>query len=163
MAKDYFQSKEFKDLLKSYEAQRGKGESIYLDADDFADLADYYLSIDKPSLAMEVLSLGLSIHPDDEVLLIVQSASYIYQRQYDKAEEVLQKLDADNSDVKYQLAQLEYAKYNHVPQAERIWRTWMKMENGKEPTEQQRRESYIHIISSLLSISFISLPFIMFF
>ena len=152
MAKDYFQSKEFKDLLKSYEAQRGKGESIYLDADDFADLADYYLSVDKPSLAMEVLSLGLSIHPDDEVLLIVQSASYIYQRQYDKAEEVLQKLDADNSDVKYQLAQLEYAKYNHVPQAERIWRTWMKMENGKEPTEQQRRESYIHIISSLIEL-----------
>ena len=35
MAKDYFQSKEFKNLLKSYEEQRDKGESIYLDADDF--------------------------------------------------------------------------------------------------------------------------------
>ena len=40
MAKDYFQSKEFKDLLKSYEEQLEQGKSIYMDADDFADIAD---------------------------------------------------------------------------------------------------------------------------
>ena len=59
MAKDYFQSKEFKDLLKSYEEQRDKGESIYLDADDFADLADYYLSIDQPKMAMDTLRFSI--------------------------------------------------------------------------------------------------------
>ncbi|MBO7580935.1 MAG: hypothetical protein J6T38_05375 [Bacteroidaceae bacterium] len=152
MAKDYFHSKEFKDLLKSYEAQRDKGESIYLDADDFADIADYYLSMDKPSLAMDVLATGLAIHPDDDVLLIVRSATYIYQREYDKAEEVLGSLDPSNSDVKYQLAQLEYAKYGNVTKAEKLWRAWMKLENGPNPTEEQRRESYIHIISSLIEL-----------
>ena len=130
MAKDYFQSREFKDLLKSYEDQQAAGEGIYLDADDFADIADYYLSMDKPSSSMETLATGLSLHPNDEVLLIVLSAAYIYQRQYDKAEEVLGKLDSGNSDVKYQLAQLEYAKYGRVKQAEKIWREWMKLENG---------------------------------
>ena len=50
MAKDYFQSKEFKELLTLYEEQRDKGESVYLDADDFADIADYYLSLDRPDL-----------------------------------------------------------------------------------------------------------------
>ena len=152
MAKDYFQSKEFKDLLKSYEEQNDRGENIYLDADDFADLADYYLSIDKADLAMDTLSQGLSLHPDDEVLMIVQSASHIYMRQYDQAEEVLKKLDPTNSDVKYQLAQLQYAKYGKVKKAEKIWREWMKMENGQEPSEQQRRESYIHVISSLIEL-----------
>lgn len=152
MAKDYFQSKEFKDLLKSYEEQKDRGESIYLDADDFADLADYYLSIDKADLAMDTLSQGLSLHPDDEVLMIVQSASHIYMRQYDQAEEVLNKLDPTNSDVKYQLAQLQYAKYGKVKKAEKIWREWMKLENGQEPSEQQRRESYIHVISSLIEL-----------
>ena len=152
MAKDYFQSKEFKELLQSYEEQQDKGESIYLDADDFADLADYYLSIDQPTLTMDTLQRGLSLHPDDEVLMIVQSASYIYQRQYDEAEEVLKKLDSTNSDVKYQLAQLQYAKYGQVKKAEKIWREWMKLENGQEPTEQHRRESYIHVISSLIEL-----------
>ncbi len=152
MAKDYFQSREFKDLLKSYEDQQAAGEGIYLDADDFADIADYYLSMDKPSSSMETLATGLSLHPNDEVLLIVLSAAYIYQRQYDKAEEVLGKLDSGNSDVKYQLAQLEYAKYGRVKQAEKIWREWMKLENGMEPSESQRRECYIHIISSLIEL-----------
>ena len=152
MAKDYFQSREFKDLLKSYEDQQAAGEGIYLDADDFADIADYYLSMDKPSSSMETLATGLSLHPNDEVLLIVLSAAYIYQRQYDKAEEVLGKLDSGNSDVKYQLAQLEYAKYGHVKKAEKMWREWMKLENGQEPSEDQRRECYIHIISSLIEL-----------
>lgn len=152
MAKDYFQSKEFKDLLKSYEEQLEQGKSIYMDADDFADVADYYISMDKPLMAMDALGKGLSLHPDDEVLMIVLSATYIYQQKYDEAENVLNNLDASNSDVKYQLAQLQYAKYHNVEKAEKIWREWMKLENGPNPTEEQRRESYIHIISSLIEL-----------
>ena len=114
MAKDYFQSKEFKDLLKSYEEQLEQGKSIYMDADDFADVADYYISMDKPLMAMDALGKGLSLHPDDEVLMIVLSATYIYQQKYDEAENVLNNLDASNSDVKYQLAQLQYAKYHNM-------------------------------------------------
>ena len=147
-----FQSKEFKELLTLYEEQRDKGESVYLDADDFADIADYYLSLDRPDLSMDTLAAGLSLHPDDEVLLIVLSATHIYQRKYDQAEAVLKTLDASNSDVLYQLAQLEYVKYGNVTKAEKMWREWMKLENGQEPSEQLRRESYIHIISSLIEL-----------
>ena len=152
MANDYFQSRDFKELLKSYEEQRAKGESIYLDADDFADIADYYLSIDQPDLSMETIDKGLAIHGDDEVLMIVKGAAHIYQRQFDKAEEVLKQLDATNPDVKYQLAQIEYGKYHHVRKADKMWREWMKLENGEKPSEEQRRESYIHIISSLIEL-----------
>ena len=45
MAKDYFQSEEFKKVLRVYEQRQEK--SVYLDAEDFADIADYYLSVDK--------------------------------------------------------------------------------------------------------------------
>ena len=152
MAKDYFQSEDFKEILNSYEQERDKGRSIYLDADDFADIADYYLSNDKPADAMEVVEMGLDIHPEDEVLLIVKSAIYIYQRQYDNAEEILADLDEENSDVTYQLAQLQYAKYGNTAEAERIWREWMVLDNGDSPTEEQKRECYIHIISSLVEL-----------
>lgn len=152
MAKDYFQSHQFKLLLSSYESQRKKNESIYFDADDFADIADYYLSINRPDLSMETVETALSIHPDDEVLRVVKSATYIYQHQWKKAEEVLNTLDSDNPDVKYQWAQMEYAFHGRIPQAEKQWRTWMKIENGTDPSEQHRRENYIHIISSMAEL-----------
>ena len=152
MSKDYFQSQEFLELLQSYEEQRRKGESVYLDADDFADIADYYLNIDRPRLAMKAIEEGLSLHPDDEVLLIVEGAAYIYQRKFVEAEQVLKTLDDQNSDVQYQLAQIQYAKYHNTEKAERIWREWMKLESGNNPSEEQQRECYIHILSSMTDL-----------
>ena len=152
MAKDYFQSQEFKEILHAYEQGKDEGRNVYLDADDFADIADYYLNADRPDLATEVTEAGLSIHSDDEVLLIVKSAVFIYQHLYDEAEAVLKELDAENSDVKYQYAQLRYAKYHDTKEAERMWRAWMRIDNGEAPTEEQRRENYIHVISSLVDL-----------
>ena len=140
MAKDYFQSQEFIELLQSYEEQQKKGESVYLDADDFADIADYYLNIDHPEQSMKTIEEGLAMHPDDEVLLIVKSAAYVYQRKFDDAERVLKTLDDQNSDVQYQLAQIEYAKYHNSEEAEKIWRNWMELENGSNPSEELKRE-----------------------
>ena len=95
MTNDYFQSEEFKEILASYEKRGDKDRSIYLDADDFADIADYYLTNNKPMKAMKAIDMGLQIHPDEEVLLIVRSAAYIFQRQFDKAREILKTLDAE--------------------------------------------------------------------
>lgn len=152
MAKDYFQSKEFKDILSAYEGRQDKEKSIYLDADDFADIADYYLTVDKPRLAMDAVRMGISIHPEEEVLFIVQSAVYIYQRMFDEAEELLAGLDASNPDVQYQLAQIQYAKYGRVEKAERMWRKWMATDGDSDISEEHRRENYIHIISSLAEL-----------
>lgn len=153
MAKDYFQSQEFNDILSSYEQQKAQGQSIYLDADDFADIADFYLSHDLPALAQEAVERGLAVHPADEVLLIVKSATFIYQRMYAESEEILEELDEENSDVKYQLAQLQYAYYFNTQKAEKIWREWLAMlEEEEDGTDEWKRESYIHIISSLLEL-----------
>jgi hypothetical protein len=38
----YFDSKEFQQILKQYEESIQQGSSIYMDADDLADIADYY-------------------------------------------------------------------------------------------------------------------------
>ena len=81
---------------------------------------------DKIDLATETLNIGLSIHPEHDSLLVVQSAAFMLQRMYNEAEDVLNKLDINNSDVKYQVAQIQYAKYHDDEKAERIWRTEMK-------------------------------------
>lgn len=148
---DYFQSEEFKEILAIYEQRNDKDRSIYLDADDFADIADYYLTNNNPAQAMKAIDMGLQIHPDEEVLLIVRSAAYIYQRQFDQAREILEKFDAEeNSDVKYQMAQLEYAQNGRIAEAERIWREWLAAEDEECPSASRQRENYIHIISSMV-------------
>ncbi|MBR3618280.1 MAG: tetratricopeptide repeat protein [Bacteroidaceae bacterium] len=153
MTNDYFQSEEFKEILASYEKRGDKDRSIYLDADDFADIADYYLTNNKPMKAMKAIDMGLQIHPDEEVLLIVRSAAYIFQRQFDKAREILKTLDAEeNSDVKYQVAQLEYAQKGRITKAEKIWREWLAMVEDEFLSDERRRENYIHIISSLVEL-----------
>ena len=127
MDKDYFQSDEFKDILNAYERQKGKKKSFYLDADDFADIADYYLSVDQPSKAMEAVEQGLAIHADDDILLIVKSATLIYQQMYDEAEKLLKTLDEEDPDVQYQLR--GYGASGSMP----IART-MIPKNGSEKT-----------------------------
>ena len=152
MAKSYFESQDFKNLLHAYEEQAGKRKSLYLDAEDFADIADYYLNCNQPDDAMDAIEMGLGMHPDDEALLIVKGATCIYEREYDKAEEVLLKLDQNIPDVVYQMAQLQYTKYMNLPKAEQIWREWMRIDEGGHPSPQKQRENYIHIISSLAEL-----------
>ena len=38
----YFESKGFQKILKKYEESAKSGHPIYMDADDLADIADYY-------------------------------------------------------------------------------------------------------------------------
>lgn len=152
MAKSYFDSQDFKKILQAYEEQAGQHKSIYLDADDFADIADYYLSVNRPNRAMEAIEMGLGMHPDDESLLIVKGATHIYEHEFDLAEEVLQALDPGIPDVMYQKAQLQYTKYLDLPKAEQIWREWMRLDENGKPSLQKQREDYIHIISSLAEL-----------
>ena len=152
MEDSYFQSDEFKDLLTSYERDLKAGRSIYMDAEDFADIADHYINADRCDLALEAVEKGLLIHPGEEVLWVVKSAAYIYQHEFDKAEKIIQKLDPSNPDVQYQKAQLRYAKYEDIEGAEKIWREWMAQENEENPSESQKREAYLHIISSLVEL-----------
>lgn len=150
MAKDYFQTEEFKELLKYYERHRGiDKKSIYLDDDEFVDLADYYLSNDTPDAAMEAVEMGLDIHRDSETLLTMKSAIYIYQFRFKKADDMLAGLDKSDPEVMYQLAQLQFAYHNDIPKAEKMWHKWLQIESGIDDDVEYKRENYLHIISTI--------------
>lgn len=149
MAKDYFQSDEFKKLLSYYERQREAiSSSVYLDAEDFADIADYYLSNDRPEAAMEAVNNGLSVHVGSDILLIMKSSIYIFQYQFKEAEAILAEFDDDDPEVLYQLAQLQYAYYYDTQKAEEMWHRWLQMEKENEEGDSMR-ENYMHIISTI--------------
>ncbi len=60
--------KELQELAEQYEAAKAENKPIYLDADDLADLADWYAMHRKNSQATEVVEYasvgraGLSLH-----------------------------------------------------------------------------------------------------
>lgn len=64
--------KELQEMAEQYEAAKAENRTIYLDADDLADLADWYAVHHKYAMATEVVEYGLGIHPDNTALLVEQ-------------------------------------------------------------------------------------------
>lgn len=63
MRDPYFDTKEFRKKLKEYEEARDKGEQIYMDADDFANLSEYYHTKNDDSKAIEVAEYAVHLFP----------------------------------------------------------------------------------------------------
>ena len=78
-----------KELIAQYEAMKAEKKSIYLDSDQFADIADWYASERKFVAAQEVLTYGLNLHPDNTELLVQQAYLFLDTHKLDKAKQVL--------------------------------------------------------------------------
>ena len=68
---NFFDDKEFKDNLKRYEDAHTRGLSIYLDTDEYADIAEYYRGKGRIDEAHAVLNEALNIFPDSTTLWTV--------------------------------------------------------------------------------------------
>jgi tetratricopeptide (TPR) repeat protein len=72
-------------LVEKYEDMVYSGKRIYLDADEFETLFEYYDSIDDIESAKEIVSAGLEIHPDSTSLQLKKAKLMIYDDQYEEA------------------------------------------------------------------------------
>ena len=61
---DYFDSKEFREMLDNYEESVKSGHPLFMDADDLADIADYYHFMNEPQQADEAIDYALSLYPN---------------------------------------------------------------------------------------------------
>ncbi len=59
----YFQEEEFKKKLALYEQMLQGGQSVYLEADELTDIAEYYVVRNETDKAMACARYALSIHP----------------------------------------------------------------------------------------------------
>lgn len=93
-------------LVKHYEDMRASGKSIYLDAEEFDYLSEYYDMMDEPTQAEEVVELGLSIHPENYQLLLRKVKLMSYRGMY---REALDFLDASftSFDLDWYLLKIE--------------------------------------------------------
>ena len=62
-SEQYFESDSFKQMLEAYEESKKSGNPVFLDSDEYADIAEYYDYNGKSDLAIEVADEAISIYP----------------------------------------------------------------------------------------------------
>jgi len=95
--------KDISGLIERYEQMLVSGKNIYFDADEFDELAEYYDKLDDIETAKEIVTLGLSIHPDNEQLMLRNARFMIYEGDYNA---VLEYLDAHFNTYNFELYML---------------------------------------------------------
>lgn len=100
-------SKEFKELVKKYEAAKAENRQVYLDGDQLSEIAGLYASQQRFDEAEEAIEYGLQLHPGNTDLLIEQAYLYLDTRRVSKAKEVANSITEDyETDVKILKAEL---------------------------------------------------------
>ncbi|GAB6012574.1 tetratricopeptide repeat protein [Viscerimonas tarda] len=100
------EEKDVSDLVRRYEQMLESGKSIYFDAEEFDDLAEYYDMLDDLETAKKLVDSGLKIHPGNQSLLLKSARFVIYSGQYREALEYLNKT-FDGYDFELYLLKIE--------------------------------------------------------
>ena len=92
----YFEDAEFKESLRRYESALSMGKSVYMDADELTDIAEYYMVNNKEKEANEAISIALDLHPgsvDPQVFLARQE---MFHDRLDRAHEICDSIEDQN-------------------------------------------------------------------
>ena len=158
---DYYESEEFRVILKSYEEAKKHNRNCYLDSDDFLDVVDYYMRDRNFEAALEAAEKGRSMHPDDDALIGMQVSALINMSQFDRATKVLEEMVPDeNYDCYYFKAQLAIAERHDYDEADIWFRKWIdwekedaRKENHGKNFQPRISEAYLHIVASISELT----------
>ncbi len=108
---EYFDSEEFRNTLESYEESVRSGHPLFLDADDLADIADYYHFTGIDQQADEVIDYALSLYPNATLPNVFKAREALAIGDYDSAVEYLEQIEnQDDPEYHYMQAELLIAK-----------------------------------------------------
>lgn len=125
-----FEQKEFKEILARYEEMIAGGQSVYLDADQFVDITEYYASLDDYTKSMDVMAYALKVHPKATELLTLKAHLLIEQGKLEEAQKIAYAIpESYEYEVKL-LKALLFIKNNKIDNAESLLQ---EINNEKEP------------------------------
>ena len=76
-------------LISRYEQTLAENKSVYFDADQFSDIAEYYDNIGDIDAARELIEIALKIHPENDSLLLKKAKFLVYDSEYEQALHIL--------------------------------------------------------------------------
>ena len=88
----YFDSEGFKQILRQYEESVKSGHPVYMDADDLADIADYYHYEGSMEEAADAIELALQFNPDAIGPLLYKAREALSWGDFDLAREYAERI-----------------------------------------------------------------------
>lgn len=108
---EYFASKEFKDILTSYEESVKSGHPVFMDVDDLADIADYYNYTGEREKACAVIDFALEISPGATIPLVFKAREALDMGDVEQATAYAEYItDKDDPDYRYLKAEILIAQ-----------------------------------------------------
>jgi tetratricopeptide (TPR) repeat protein len=108
---EYFDSNEFRDLLAEYEKAVNTGQPVFMDADELAEIADFYQMTNRLDEAESTISLALSLSPGAIAPLTYRIHEALYQGDTQKAWQLLDQITETNEpDYIYNCAEILIAE-----------------------------------------------------
>lgn len=96
---EYFDSQEFREILANYEESIDTGQPVFMDADDLAEIADYYQMAGELDKAEQAISLALSLSPGAIAPLTYRIHEALYQGDsqaaWDWLDQIVEKSEPD--------------------------------------------------------------------
>ena len=142
---EYFKSNGFQKLLKQYETSVKSGQPIYMDADDLADIADYYQYNGRLEEADAAINLALEYNPDAVGPLLYKARESLLQKDYDSAYAYAERLMAiDQQEALYYKGEILISE-GKIEEADDLFR-----ENMKEVMADELMD-YVYDVASIFS------------
>lgn len=91
--KEYFESKHFQKILKEYEESAKSGQATYMDADDLADIADYYQLNGWAAEAETAINLAFEYNPEAVGPLLYRAHEALNRKEFDTAQSYINRLE----------------------------------------------------------------------
>jgi tetratricopeptide (TPR) repeat protein len=137
--------KDISALAKKYEQAMESGRNIYLDADEFGDLAEYYDSLDDIDTAREIVDAGLEIHPANSSLLIKKAKFAVYDGEYSLSLKILDK-SALEYDYDVYLIKIEcYLQMELYNEAYELTKELLDKEEDEDPENIFAELGFLHV------------------
>ena len=103
----YFDSESFKKLLEQYEDSVKSGHPVYMDADDLADIADYYHYEGRLDDATAAIELALQFNPDAIGPLLYKAREALSLNNFKGARDYAERIRIiDNAEYLYLLGEI---------------------------------------------------------
>ena len=141
----YFDSEGFQTILKRYEESVRSGHSIYMDADDLADIADYYQYNGRMEEADRAINLALEFNPEAVGPLLYKAREALSLKDFETAREYADRIQAvDQQEALYFRGEI-LINEDKVEEADDFFREQMR---EVMPDEQM---DYVYDVANIFS------------
>ena len=103
----YFKSDSFQRMLEAYEESKKTGTPVFLDSDEYADIAEYYYNTGNTQVALDVAEEAINMFPGAAAPLVFKARYVLLSEQNTEKADFICEQISDKSDLDYYYVKAE--------------------------------------------------------